>query len=875
MHQTFIYSWGKWEMNGDSNNTENVILSITDVFGTLLNEPSIEKSLKLLADRVTSFFEESELISVKIGLLGKECQYSGCTSHDMTLVNEIIINGKNEGFIELNLKGLQPDAEENKNRIEKYKKQLDMFTRIVTLAFEKRVEITELKTLEREMKDCYNKLDDYIFVIDPEGKIVDFNINFVNCTGYSPDELHRMNISELMSQCAVDSEIPSMIEEVIENGRTTFEFEHLCRNGKKVPMSITCKPLERRDSNLFLCVGKDISETRNAEQELRESEKKYSTIVEKGNDGILIIQDGIVKFANSRISELTDFEHDEIINQTYMKFSSANDSQGAAEWLRLCSSKAADNKIFDISIATRENVDIPVEINGSIIDYDGNKAELLIIRDISERKRTEELLKIERDKLYNYLDVAGSIIGIVNTDLEVIFVNNRGAEILGYDKNEIIGKNWFDNFLPDSVRELTRSNFIKVINHELNPPEYFENFVITKEGEERLIFWHDVPVEDETGKRIGVISSGEDITENRRMEAMMVESEKNLKTMFNNVDDLIYICIPRGNFIDVNKSMVSSTGYTKEQMLEMSPLDIVKPEMKLLMESYTERIIREKSVIFEICFVLKDGTFLPLELNSRLIEYKGEQAILSVARNITERKKAEERLKRYANELKQSNELKDLFTDIIRHDLLTPASVVKGYTEELLDTVSNEHARKLAQKVKDNNDRLIEMLETATTLAKLQKEEDIDFEIIDVMPVFKMVIDSFREQIETNQQTISISGNNSCPAVANPIIEDVFANLLSNAIKYSPKSSAIDVAVNDQGNMCNITVSDRGAGIPDSDKPLLFNRFQRADKKGIKGTGLGLAIVKRIIELHDGEYGVKDNPEGKGSVFWVTLKKTL
>jgi PAS domain S-box-containing protein len=183
-------------------------------------------------------------------------------------------------------------------------------------------------------------------------------------------------------------------------------------------------------------------------------------------------------------------------------------------------------------------------------------------------------------------------------------------------------------------------------------------------------------VEDETGKRIGVISSGEDITENRRIEAMLVESEKNLKTMFNNVDDLIYICIPRGNFIDVNKSMVSSTGYTKEQMLEMSPLDIVKPEMKPLMESYTERIIREKSVIFEISFVLKDGTFLPLELNSRLIEYKGEQAILSVARNITERKKAEERLKRYANELKQSNELKDLFTDIIRHDLLTPASVL-------------------------------------------------------------------------------------------------------------------------------------------------------------------------------------------------------
>jgi PAS domain S-box-containing protein len=398
---------------------------------------------------------------------------------------------------------------------------------------------------------------------------------------------------------------------------------------------------------------------------------------------------------------------------------------------------------------------------------------------------------------------------------------------------------------------------------------------LTKDGEERLIFWHDVPVEDENGKRIGVISSGEDITENRRIEAMLVESEKNLKTIFNHVDDLIYICRPYGNFIDVNRAMISSTGYTKEQMLEMSPADIIKPEMKQLMDSYTERIIREKSVIFEIVFVLKDGTMLPLELNSRLVDYKGKKAILSVARNITERKKAEERLKRYAGELKHSNDLKDLFTDIIRHDLLTPASVIKGYTEELLDTIKDKQAQMLAQKVKSNNDRLIEMLETATTLAKLQKQDDIDFEVIDLVPVFKMVIDSFREQSEANQQTVNVYGEACCPAVANPVVEEVFINLLSNALKYSPLKSTIDVSFSDQANMWKVSVTDRGVGIPDYDKVLLFNRFQRADKKGIKGTGLGLAIVKRIIELHGGECGVDDNPEGEGSVFWITLRKAF
>ncbi|MBP1908345.1 PAS domain-containing sensor histidine kinase [Methanolobus bombayensis] len=862
-------------MNGYTKNNESVITNVTNVFEVLLNEPTLEKSLKLLTDRVKYLFNGPEFVSIKIGLLGKECKYSACANHDMVLVNDIVINGKNNGFIELSLKGLQPDVHDNRTRIEEYEKILGMITKLVTLAFEKREEIVELKTFERKLRDCYNKLEDYIFMVDNKGNIVDFNVNFETCTGHSSDELHKMNISELINQCVTNNEIPSIIEEAAKKGRSECELEHLCRNGEKVPMNITCKPLDDDNNDMFICVGKDISETKIVEQELLESEKKYSTIVEKGNDGVLIIQDGIIKFANSKMSELTGYTLEEIVNQNYMKFSPSNDEQKASEWMKLCSLKVADKKIFDMNITTRENENISVEINGSLIDYEGKKAELLIIRDISQRKRTEELLKIERDKLYNYLDVAGSIIGIVNPDQEVIFVNNKGAEVLGYDKDEIIGKKWFDNFLPESVRDLTKSNFVKVINHELDPPQYFENFILTKDGEERLIFWHDVPVEDENGKRIGVISSGEDITENRRMESMLIESENNLKTVFNNVDDLIYICSPYGNFIDANRAMVSSTGYTREEMLEMSPDDIVKPEMKLLMDSYTERIMKEKGVIFEISFVLRDGSVLPLELNSRLIEYKGEKAILSVARNITERKKAEERLKRYASELKKSNELKDLFTDIIRHDLLTPASVVKGYTEELLDTTSDEQSRMLAQKVKENNDRLIEMLETATKLAKLQKEEDIGFEKIDVVPVFKMVIDSFRETIETNDQTVNIYGISACPAVANPIIEEVFANLLSNAIKYSPLRSAIDITFKELDRMWKVTVTDRGAGISDSDKVLLFNRFQRADKKGIKGTGLGLAIVKRIIELHDGEYGVEDNPEGKGSVFWITLKKAL
>ncbi|MEL4306147.1 sensor histidine kinase [Methanococcoides sp. LMO-2] len=106
------------------------------------------------------------------------------------------------------------------------------------------------------------------------------------------------------------------------------------------------------------------------------------------------------------------------------------------------------------------------------------------------------------------------------------------------------------------------------------------------------------------------------------------------------------------------------------------------------------------------------------------------------------------------------------------------------------------------------------------------------------------------------------------------MIEEVFANLVSNAVKYSPENKDIKIGVKDRNEHWKITITDSGEGIADKDKQLVFDRFKRAvGDCNIKGSGLGLAIVKRIVELHGGQVGVEDNPNGPGSVFWVTLKK--
>jgi len=121
---------------------------------------------------------------------------------------------------------------------------------------------------------------------------------------------------------------------------------------------------------------------------------------------------------------------------------------------------------------------------------------------------------------------------------------------------------------------------------------------------------------------------------------------------------------------------------------------------------------------------------------------------------------------------------------------------------------------------------------------------------------------------------MSIENNilDNMPAKANKIIEEIFTNLISNAIKHAQKGKRIVVDSKDEGNFWLIRVLDFGAGIKDANKKLIFERFQREEKKGVKGSGLGLAIVGKIVELHNGRIWVEDNPEG-GAVFVVEIPK--
>jgi signal transduction histidine kinase len=243
-----------------------------------------------------------------------------------------------------------------------------------------------------------------------------------------------------------------------------------------------------------------------------------------------------------------------------------------------------------------------------------------------------------------------------------------------------------------------------------------------------------------------------------------------------------------------------------------------------------------------------------------------------LVRSEEERRQAEENTQRYALEIGESNRLKDLFIDIMRHDLLNPAGVIKCYVSYLIEGETDPHKKDLATKIDMANNKLVEMIENASKYSRLEDTETIECSRQDLNGILRESVLLVTCQIDGGAIKVDYLPEGEYPAWVNPMLGDVFVNLTSNAAKYAAAGKKIEVGIIDDGPSWKVYVKDFGPGISDDDKKKIFNRFERLDKEVVKGTGLGLAIARRVVDLHRGRLWVEDNPEG-GSIFFVSLSK--
>lgn len=241
-------------------------------------------------------------------------------------------------------------------------------------------------------------------------------------------------------------------------------------------------------------------------------------------------------------------------------------------------------------------------------------------------------------------------------------------------------------------------------------------------------------------------------------------------------------------------------------------------------------------------------------------------------KEVINRKKVEEEIVKYAAELEESNRIKDLFTDIMRHDLMNPAGVIINFAEILHEREDDDEKKELIEFIRDNSHRIVEMVENASIYSRLQYLEELDREMLCLGEILKDNVLNFAFDLKEKDMRVQFDPEGEYPLKANRMIRSVFSNLISNAIKYGDKDSTVEIGIDDEEGNWLVYVKNSGEGIVDEEKGKIFERFERAGITTIKGTGLGLAIAKRIVALHSGRIWVEDNPE-RGSIFFVSLPK--
>lgn len=356
-----------------------------------------------------------------------------------------------------------------------------------------------------------------------------------------------------------------------------------------------------------------------------------------------------------------------------------------------------------------------------------------------------------------------------------------------------------------------------------------------------------------------------------------------MEKIYNTVADPIYVIDREGRFVDLNRLGEEITGYKKEELLGMRFTELLAPEyLEKTKENFRRRLQGEDIPPYEVEIFRKDGKRVALEIRATRLEGFGE---IGVARDITEQKRLEEELREHTAELEKSNTLKGLFIDIMGHDLLNSLTVIRGVVNLLSKERELQGYKRHLDVIENNVNRLIKTLEDVQVYVKLRGVGGLNREEMDLTEVALNVIRDYQNIAAAKGVEITWNLPPKSPAKVNPFIRHVFDNLLSNAIKYSPENGRVEVEIIDKGERYEVLVKDRGPGIPDEHKEVIFQRFERGGKKGVKGTGLGLAIVKRVVELHNGSVKVIDNvakdaagdgeikEEKKGSVFLVTIPK--
>lgn len=590
----------------------------------------------------------------------------------------------------------------------------------------------------------------------------------------------------------------------------------------------------------------------------RQGALKFPQLPDAFPDAILIINaQKEIYYANPAWEKLTGYTFEEVKGKvaTFLRSEKTSKRLIKKVWSELSQGKSyKSDEIYERRKDGTEykihSTFFPLKRDDEIIFY------AQVQYDITEHSLAETILK-EKDKVLNII--------INNADAYAIFMLDKRGVIKtwsigaqkqnGYMAEEVIGKHFSLFFLQKDIK---RNKPQKILKKATEKGKYEEVGIrVKKDG---ATFWASVVISAIRGKRgalQGFIKVTRDITEEKNIQNKIRESERKYRTIMERASDAIVIHDMKRKIVDVNTRACELLGYTKKELLGSDGRDFIKYEQSSSTPEVVTTLKVGESALMEREILCKDGSIIPVEINSKRIS---RSLIQSIIRDISERKKVEKQ--------------KDAFIGIASHELKTPVTTLSAYTqileERLLKDKKNAY---FIQNIKIQTDRLKGLIDDLLNVSKIDSGKlEIRFKPFDLNILVNKIIVDF--QFTTNSHEIIKEGHITGKVLGDEHrIEQVIVNLLTNAIKYSPNAKKVVVHLSSDGKSATVAVEDFGFGIEKKDQDYVFERFYRTQDKEegkVTGFGLGLYIASQIIKHHKGRIWLTSE-KGKGSIFSFSL----
>ncbi len=722
-----------------------------------------------------------------------------------------------------------------------------------------------------------------VFGIDENNRINFWNRPAENLFKLRHSEVFGKNISRILPE--INQDVLKQLGHIRESEEEET-FTKLVTVGsaaqKYIQFRVAAYEIEANTKSLVFAVN-DVTEQAEKQRQFDKSLFIYQVLFNDSTTPSFVLDnDGLFESANDAFMGTFGYNENDLKNLYLMDIIDSGYISEKDMTFRSLTSEAPRNieipfttekfnRLFSVSLVQIENSELKIKKWGGILtDISEIKAlenEFIILRSVFEL--SNEGMAVELDGKY-------------------ILANESFAKLYGYDSREDVIGVEAHSMMPDEDDKKGRETYHQYL-HKNESPTRYEFLTQRRDGSK---FYAEVSLTYfEFGQRKYYVIVAHDVTERKRTQQVIKESEERYRNIAENIDDFFWTAErvnDRLKPIFYTASVEKITGYPSHEFLadEKRFFRLIYPDdlpdvITKLKRFYQNMYKRSEELEFRIINKYGNVVWIRNKINV-LRDRKGKiNKIYGLVSDVSMTKKAEEDLLSSTESLQKLNETKDKFISIISHDLRTPFSSILGFTDLLLneDDLTVEESRKYIEYIQESSRNMLSLVNSLLDWTRIQtgriQFEPVHMELSELVQKIIMGMQGFA--LQKDIELINAVTTDYVLFIDQSLVMQALNNLVSNALKFTPSGGAIRIAAKqaEQPRYIQVSVKDSGVGIKPENLDKIFridSKFTTEGTEGEKGTGLGLSLVKEIVEKHGGRIWV-ESEYGQGAEFIFTLPK--